>query len=604
MKNIIILLVIISIAVIGYLSVTTEETPPELVPVRADETLRNTTAGDVVGFIDTHDALAWKGIPFAQPPNANLRWRAPQPPEPWEGVRETLAASDMCPQMKSGLSGDAGEPDSRIAGIEDCLYLNIWSPPGASNLPVMFWIHGGGNSIGHGGSYNGATLATRENVVLVIINYRLGPLGWFSHPALDRGDPLDDSGNFGTLDAVAGLMWTRDNIAAFGGNPDNVTVFGESAGAFDTLAMIASPLAAGLFHRAIVQSGGISTTTMESARNQTADGGHEWSSAEIVNRLLVKDGTVPDLPAARSYQSDMGQTNTRDYLYAKSVEDIFSIFDSGGFGMLGTPAIFADGHVIPTGANEEIFGDPDNHNMVPVILGTNRDEVALFLAQSPEYKDTFLWMFPRLKNEDKYLRSVRYGTLAWKERGVDNLAKLMTAAGNPNVYAYRFDWDEQGSIMGYDMTKAFGAAHALEIPFVFGSFDGGISALGPFFKNSPGKEALSEAMMSYWGEFAHAGNPGRGSAGTRVPWTSWGTNGQTAIVFDTEQDRGIRMMDEEVTVASIKTELESDSGITDARERCALYVRTFRSSAFDEDEYQNFGPDGCAEFEVSEFAGF
>jgi para-nitrobenzyl esterase len=604
MKNIIIPLVIISIAVVGYLSMTTEETPEQLPPVRADETLRNTTAGDVVGFIDIHDSLAWKGIPFAQPPKADLRWRAPQPPEPWKGVRETLAASDMCPQMISALSGDTGESDSQIAGVEDCLYLNIWSPPNASNLPVMFWIHGGGNSIGHGGSYNGATLATRENVVLVVINYRLGPLGWFSHPALDRGDPLDDSGNFGTLDAVAGLQWTRDNITAFGGDPNNVTVFGESAGAFDTLAMIASPLASGLFHRAIVQSGGFFATAMESARNQITDGGHEWSSAEIVNRLLVKDGTVPDLSAARSYQSDMGQMNIRDYLYDKSVEDIFSIFEGGGFGMLDTPAIFADGHVIPSEANEEIFGDPDNHNMVPVILGTNRDEVALFLAQSPEYRDTFLWMFPRLKNEDKYLRNVRYSSLAWKQRGVDNLANLMTAAGNPNVYAYRFDWDEEGSVMGYDMSKAFGAAHALEIPFVFGSFEGGISALGPLFQNSPGKDALSAAMMSYWGQFAYTGNPERSSEGTRVPWTSWGTNGKTAIVFDTEQDRGIRMMDEEVTVASIKTELESDSGITDVRERCALYVRTFRFSSFDEDEYRDFGPEGCAEFDVSEFAGF
>ena len=131
----------------------------------------------------------------------------------------------------------------------------------------MLWLHGGGNSIGHGGSYSGDALATQENVVVVTINYRLGPLGWFSHPALASGDALDDSGNYGTLDAIAALGWARDNIAAFGGDPSNLTLFGESAGAADTLALMASPLAKGLFHRAIVQSGGFRTSSIATAQN-------------------------------------------------------------------------------------------------------------------------------------------------------------------------------------------------------------------------------------------------------------------------------------------------------------------------------------------------
>jgi len=157
--------------------------------------------------------------------------------------------------------------------------------------------------------------------------------------------------------------------------------------------------------------------------------------------------------------------------------------------------------------------------------------------------------------------------------------------------------------MGFDMSKALGAAHALEIPFVFGDFDGGIAALGPFFGNSPGKAALSRSMMSYWGQFARTGDPGTGSDGNQVPWAPWGVNGDRSIVLDTLEDAGIRMTSEEVTVAGIKAQLESDPGIIDPKERCSLYVRTFRSGGFDEQEYRNFGPEGCGAYDPAEFPG-
>ncbi len=606
MKKFAIALIVVSIGVILYFTLSgsePEETTVEL--VRDDVTLRSTTAGDVVGFIDTNGARAWRGIPFAEPPSGDLRWRAPRPPEPWDGVLEALEAGSMCPQLKSQLSGNAGNPDSAIAGSEDCLYLNVWAPPNAGDLPVMFWIHGGGNTIGEGGSYNGAMLATSQNVVVVTINYRLGPFGWFAHPDLARGNPLDDSGNYGTLDVVRALEWTRDNIAAFGGNPGNVTVFGESAGAFDTLAMMASPLAEGLFHRAIVQSGGFNVTSMVEASSFANEGGHPFSSREIVNGLLVKDGTVPDAAAAHTYQADMGPQRMREYLYSKTPDDIFALFADSGFGgMINTPDNFGDGHVLPDQTTTEIFSNPENHNVVPVILGTNRDEVALFMAMSPENMDTFLWVFPRLKDEERYLREVKYGSLAWKERGVDSLARFMTEAGNPNVYAYRFDWDEQGSIMGYDLSKAFGAAHALEIAFVFGDFESGIAALGDMYGASEGRDALSASMMSYWSEFAISGDPGAGRDGNEVPWLAWGNDGKRSIILDTAQDGGIRMMDEEVTIDGIKTMLAEDTTITKTRDRCSLYATTFGRQGFDQTEYESFGPEGCAAYDPTEFFRF
>ena len=253
---------------------------------------------------------------------------------------------------------------------------------------------------------------------------------------------------------------------------------------------------------------------------------------------------------------------------------------------------------------EAIFSSLDNHNAVPVILGTNRDEPALFMAMMPDNLDTFLWVFPRLKDEDAYLRAVRYGALSWKERGVDSLARYMTAAGNPNVYAYRFDWDEEGSVMGYDLSKALGAAHGLEIPFVFGDFDGGFAALGDFFTASPGRDGLSASMQSYWSEFAVNGDPGSGRDGKETPWLAWGTDGQRSLILDTVEGGGIRMMDDEVTREGIKAELAADTSITDARERCALYVSNFGRPALDRAEYESFGPDGCADFDPSEFSRF
>ena len=597
-KAAVILIVIGIVVVIGanlFISSQPEPPPP---PVRDDTTVRRTTGGEVVGFRD-NGARAWMGIPFAAAPVGDMRWRAPQTPPVNTDVFEALAPGRICPQMSSLLSG--GEAGS-IAGDEDCLYLNIWAPPNAVDLPVMYWIHGGGNTIGDGGSYNGASLALRHDVVVVTINYRLGFLGWFSHPGLATGNPVEDSGNYGTMDAIRGLEWVKDNIGQFGGNPDNVTVFGESAGAFDTLAMMASPLARGLFHRAIVQSGGFNAEAMSVAQNYVEDGGHPFSAQEMVAKLLVADGTVPDRAAAKTYQADMSGTRLRDYLYSKSPEEMFALFDGGGFGMINVPDNFGDGHVLPAMSTEEIFSSAENHNMVPTILGTNRDEPSLFMAQNPAYTTRWLGFLPRLKDEELYKRQVKYGALAWKERGVDSLAKYMTAAGNPDVYTYRFDWDEQPSQLGFDLSVALGAAHALEIAFVFGDFETGLG-LSYIYPGDEGQMALSDSMMSYWSEFAYNGNPGSGRDGNEVPWLAWGQDGKRSIILDTPNDQGIFMSEEEVTVNSIKAELTSDDGFTDPAAQCAIYVRTFRGDHFDQSEYEGLNQ-ACAGIDPGSISAF
>jgi len=601
MKKLLLVLIVGAALWWGYSYFSTPAPHPHLPDERTRVTL---TSGSVVGFVDQLGSFAWQGIPFAAPPVGELRWRAPQPVKAWEGDLSALQVANLCPQYASQLSGDSDESANGITGVEDCLYLNVWAPEDAKNLPVMLWLHGGGNSIGHGGSYSGDALATQENVVLITINYRLGPLGWFSHPVLATGDTLDDSGNYGTLDALAALAWTRDNIAAFGGDPGNVTLFGESAGAADTLALMSSPLAKGLFHKAIVQSGGYRTSSVDTAQNfvDAISPGHAFSGKEVVNKLLVQDGKAADRLAAKSQQDDSRDSELKSYLYSKSAEEILSIYDGGGFGMIDFVQMIADGNVLPQGSIAEVFASSDSYNAVPVILGTNRDETALFMARSPQYVENRLGVFPKLKDPVAYRTDVRYGSLAWKARGVDDLARLMSEASKNKVFAYRFDWDEEASVMGFDLATALGAAHGLEIAFAFGEFDGGMG-LSYLYPETPERDALARSMMGYWAQFARTGDPGRGTSGAEVEWTPWGQDGQRMIVLDTTVDEGIRMSAEEVSMASIKSELALDTSIASNETRCRLFVQSFmRNETLNLEEYNGFGPQGCAEFDPATFA--
>ncbi len=586
-------LIVIGILVIaGGLLYVANLPEPKPVPVRDDTTLRNTEGGEVVGFIDDFGARAWLGVPFATPPIDDLRWRAPRPPRRSAAVIEALSGDAACPQFESLLSTGNTTNSAQVVGDEDCLYLNIWSPPNARDLPVMLWIHGGGNTIGSAADIVGARLATTHNLVVVATNYRLGVFGWFNHPALLSGNVLDDSGNFGILDLVRALEWTRDNIAAFGGDPGRVTIFGESAGGFNVLAMMATPLADGLFHRAIVQSGGFMATDPLAGSSHADQGGHASSGPEIVNRLLIADGLTQASVSARAHQQAQDKDTLREYLYGKSPKDLFAVLDGGGFGMIDLPDNFGDGHVLPNLANSERFSHAENHNPVPIILGTNRDEPALFMARDPRYTDNILGIFYSLKDEKTYRSLVHYGGRAWKARGVDQLAEAMTGAGNPDVYTYRFDWDEQPRLMGYDLSVALGAAHGLEIGFVFGEFNG--LGLGYIYPNDENQRLLSKSMMSYWAEFAYTGNPGAGRDGTETPWLAWGRDGKTSILLDTPTDGGIRMDDERVSLASLKAELLADTDFGDKYEQCATYVRMFMEAGlFSLDEYHALG---CGEW--------
>ncbi len=558
-------------------------------PPSVDATSRRTTKhGDVIGFTGPYGSHVWRGLPYAARPTGELRWRAPQPPARWDGVREALATGNACPQFASVFAGE-GRDSKGIIGDEDCLYLDVYAPrlepdamaAGGHQLPVMLWIHGGGNSIGRAGFYDGGNLAATHDLVVVAINYRLGPFGWFRHAALrgERTSAAERSGNFGTLDTIRALEWVQENIAAFGGDPDNVTIFGESAGGRNVLSLLLSPLARGLFHRAVMQSGGMGGATAVEAE-AFADAtvpGHPYSSGEVVAKLLVHDGTGADPAAARTRIASMSGAELEGYLRGKSHQEILTVYaedpDSPP-SMLNFPQVFRDGAVLPRERPIERLAR-GAYNRVPFVLGTNRDENKIFMAFDPALAGWRLGLFPVALDEDRYQAEARHRANAWKARSVDGPAALMRAAQGPSVYAYRWDWDEERSVpFLYDGPKMLGASHGFEIPFVFGHWDLGPDTMLIFAGGSrEGREILSGQMMSYWAEFAYSGSPGRGREGDLPEWPAWDDSSKEApkyIVFDSPADGGLRLASETYNVERVIAELIDDPRLAGGGDRCAV----------------------------------
>ena len=554
--------------------------------VRDETTRRETALGTVIGGRSAAGAHVWRGLPFAEAPRGNLRWRAPQAPPPHEGVREALTHAPPCPQFATFAGGPDGVGAGAPYGSEDCLYLNVFAPPfdeadvptADARLPVMVWIHGGGNSIGTAESYDGSALAVRGEVIVVAVQYRLGPFGWFRHPALrEEANPQDASGNFGTLDLVQSLRWVEQHIAAFGGDPANVTVFGESAGGTNTYTMLASPLAAGLFHRAIVQSGTPRFAAPAAGEDPAAD---PWRSgnttSEVVARLREAGHIADDIPLA-------------DALRGIPPDRILNAYaGQRGLGMIAMPEVFADGTVLPAGDFYAVLADGD-YNQVPTILGSNRDESKLFQALDPDHVVSLMGIPMWVRDWSSYDRQAEYSTKWVKLAGVDEPARRMAAAQGASVYAYRFDWDEEPGTFWLDTSRLLGAAHAFEIPFVFGDFDWGpITRFAFDEENEPGRLRLSEQMISYWTEFARSGSPGRGRNGDLPEWTAWDDSRPTAsrfIVFDTETGGGVRMTADALTGPVLVDQIIDDRRFESLEQRCEFLaaMRLRRGQVTDRD---------------------
>ena len=574
----------------------------EAVKIASPSSVRALSTGEIIGLQGKHGAHTWLGIPYAQPPVGDLRWKAPLKALPWEGRQEMLGYGEQCPQLRVVAGID---DDRTYVGDEDCLRLNVWAPsyhkdevPTADKaLPVMFWIHGGGNTVGSGGSdlvqiYDGAMMATEQKVIVVSVNYRLGPMGWFFHEALrETSDTAADaSGNYGTLDLISALGWVQENIAAFGGNPSNVTIYGESAGGFNVLSLMASPLARGLFHKAIVQSGGLNIFTRKQSqvpwKNQ--GGNPVMTSQEMTANWLVRSGRASGKTSAMLMQSDLDSQALSNWLRSLPLQDIFDIFDASFAGMIEMPLLIGDGYVLPEMTAVEIFSDPALYANVPVILGTNRDEVALFLAFLPQYVGSVNGFPATIKNPVAYSRDVKYGSQFWRVRGVDEIAQAISQDQPESVFSYRFDADDWRNLGFIDLQDLFGAAHAVELFFVFGYFPDQMRILFPD-STFDDVSQLSHSMMSYWAQFARTGNPGAGGNDQESQWLPWMTDAPgNFLVLDTDLDGGIHMEREMLTKDGVRAAfLAEDFGSPD--EKCQSYRTVLANAGFDEVEYGSFG---------------
>ncbi len=528
----------------------TGDQPSGFAGTSGDPLVVKTASGLVKGnYAD--QTIVWKGLPFAKRPVGNLRWKAPQEPDSWKGIKPADEFGDICPQYLTDpedISKTIG-----IGGSEDCLYLNVWRPnTKESNLPVYFWIHGGGNSIQlplHQ-DLSGANLSTTDNFVVVSINYRLGPLGWFTHPALKGFNAYDNSGNFGTLDIIKALEWVKKNIAAFGGNPGGVTVAGESAGGLNTFSLIMSDLAKGLFHHAVIESGMAITSSVKSG---------ETYANGIIIKSLIRDGLVTDEASAQAYLDKMSRSDIKKYLLAQSAQDLIALNTPASGAMYIMPNIFPDGVVIPKSGTAALR-DGTYPNKVPLIIGTNEDEVKLFLFMTPQFMPIALGTADADLIELYNLVS-KYMTDLWKA-GIDSTVRSMRAYQD-NIYEYNFNWGAggAGSVLPYPYNYALGSCHGMEIEFFFGNTDnvtGMLGKVGYTDQNLPGRTALSQAIMTYLDGLARKGDPNvyAEKLPQWQPWSNKFLNAPKSLILDAgDSDLRIQMSTEEYNALVIMGQL-------------------------------------------------
>lgn len=463
------------------------------------------TGGEIRGVVS--DGLSiFKGIPFAAPPVGDLRWKAPEPVRPWQGIKLVDAFGLACMQPENSQGNTA--PVS-----EDCLYLNVWTPAKRSgaDIPVLVWIHGGGFS---GGStsipmYDGTGFA-QKGVVFVSIAYRVGPFGFLAHPELSR-ESGHGSGVYGLQDMIAGLKWVQENIARFGGDPDKVTIFGHSAGGMAVNMLAASPVSRDLFQRVICMSGGTFAPLQTSNQETAGLGIPSLQLAESNGEEFLQKLGVADIKAARELSAEEIQKNITD----------------GPGGMRFRPV--ADGYIIPSDVYSLYISG--RFNDTPVLLGNTSDELGAFLgrgnitaaefeqeikSQYGPHADAILNVYTHstdaeaAKSSKELLRDSMFGWSTW------TWARLQSEKGNGKVFEYYFD---------YHAPDTNGAGHGSDVPFAFQTLS---TRRG---ESNPDDLKLRDIISSYWVNFAKTGDPN----GPGLPeWPAFTEGDQNVMVFDTK----------------------------------------------------------------------
>ncbi|MDC1190017.1 carboxylesterase family protein [Gammaproteobacteria bacterium] len=549
-----------------------------------------TSSGISIGY-KSNNVMHWDDIPYAKPPIGELRWKAPRK---INNLSQIIIPKEnnFCVQRPSGMGGSEG--DGFFSGSEDCLYLDVKTPTDKLNkkLPVMFWIHGGGNTSGLKDLYDFSTMVNRHNVVVVSINYRLGPFGWFTHPAIQGLQTgIDKSSNFGTLDIIEALKWVQSNISLFGGDPDSVTIFGESAGGHNVLSLLASQQAKGLFHKAISQSGYTTSIDVNAAYKQDKDTPtSNHTTYNIVNRILKQKSINDD-------QETIDKSELRGMLLDLKSEEFFSYYaDRPSYEEI--PLLTADGVVVPLIGLANALSSKDHLNVVPTIAGSNRDEVKLWLGSAEYFVDLKfspigkLLGIPKvsLKDEEAFEIFNHYRSSAWKLRGVDGPLRSMKEAGNKNLYAYRYDWDDHRRFIVGDFRKLIGAAHATEIPLLTGNN----KLVGDYgfliYPRGPSKRFTSKNMMKFWSNFAKEGAPGKST--NSIKWDAYDDADRSNFMI-LDRRSNLKMSSDTISFESLVADLYKETKVTDL-EKCVVLLQMLTFVGNDlYDDYANGYQGSC-----------
>lgn len=498
-------------------------------------------AGQIQGTRQADNEIAvFKGVPYAQPPVGDLRWRAPQPLKPWDGIKKTTQFSPFAwQQMRmiddffANIINGQGWGWLRKSFIkaafkfvpkpkqsEDCLYLNVKTPSldAGAKLPVMVWIHGGDHQDGSGGEpfYDG-TAIPKKGIVLVTINYRLGLMGYFAHPELTKESNNGVSGNYGTLDQIAALKWVQENIAAFGGDPNNVTIFGESAGGESVAHMLSSPLAKGLFHKAILQSPANSGQMMHLKHPYL-----EYESAETRGQQFAEKVGISGVNQLAELRKIPAQQLQKIILEQTSLAGFFPVID---------------GYVLPKNPFETFYDG--EQAKVPILLGSNSDEGSLlysimgtplveyqhqaldeavlntiYQSEFGEAVSQLATLYPGLTTRNEKAETDLMGDAMFGSK-VRFYAEWATKAGQ-SVYFYFF------KRVPPSPSQTAGAFHAAELPFVHGTNT-------PILPLNKADQALSASMINYWTQFAKTGTPNDNGL---VEWETFDPSNPRWLVLD------------------------------------------------------------------------
>ena len=528
-------------------------------------TLQNTKYGKVQGYQENEGkTLIWKGVPYAKSPVGELRWKSPVDPEVWENTLDATKDGKMGIQLANG----------KIAGSEDCLNLDIYRPnTNQTNLPVLLFIHGGNNQTGTSTEISAKKLAVNTNCIVVSINYRLGALGFNSLPALKTGNKLEDSGNYTLLDISKSLDWIKDNIKSFGGNSENITASGFSAGGRDVMAMLISPIFKDKFQKAISFSGGMTTADPEESTKVIA---------KAIAPLVVEDKVKATEEEAYTWlQTD--SKDVRDYLYSLSADRLAKLMGNAGIRMSVFPHLYTDGIVLP----KEGF-ETNKYNEVPLIMLTGSNEFSLFGRYDKKFAaidDNTLIINKELNNELRF--ALKYGSKLYELFNAEESAEKMIHKYDAPIYTCDFEWGSNKEVVGEKMSELAGAYHGVFLPFLTDE----VTGFGAMYKdsfNNPGTKDLGEKFTNYISNFLWGGNP-NGQDLVQCEWKPWTSadKGETQLKFNADKNKAsITMSEDRIKYEDILKEMEADTTVSkEVKDKLIKEVLNGRWFSKEFDEY-------------------